>query len=63
MALDIQAFMNKFGRAPNVLLVAPNAELDLNAIGVKVNATYKGMRVVLAEIDNDYLLALTHDQS
>lgn len=63
LSLDVQTFTQQVGYPPNLLLVAPNAELELNSAGIKANTTFRGMRVVLAEIGADYVLAYTNDKS
>ena len=51
-------FINSFGLEPNTILVAPNAEMELNASGIKLGTIFLGMRVVSADIADDVTVSL-----
>lgn len=53
-----QRFIDVFGLAPNVLLVAANAELALNEHGIKIGATFNGMQIMSADISEDFSVGL-----
>lgn len=46
-------FKDKFGIEPNVILVAPNAEMDLNAQRIKVGQQFLGMKVLICDTIED----------
>ncbi len=51
-------FRAEYGATPNTLLVSSNAEMDLNARGIKIGGTFMGMQIVSAEIKEDAAVAL-----
>lgn len=57
-----QRFIDEVGLVPNILLVAANAELALNASGIKLGHIFNGMLVVSADISEDFSVALTVSQ-
>jgi len=44
-----QRFIATIGREPNLLIVTPNEEMELNAARIKVNSTIMGMRVIVSD--------------
>lgn len=46
-------FKGKFGIEPNILLAAPNAEMDLNSQRIKVGQQFLRMRVLICDTIED----------
>lgn len=46
-------FKDKFGVEPNVILAAPNAEMDLNAQRIKVGQQFLKMKVLICDTIED----------
>ena len=46
-------FKDKFDIEPNIILAAPNAEMDLNAQRIKVGQQFLGMKVLICDTIED----------
>ena len=47
--ISAQRFRDRFGIPPNTILVSANEEMDLNSAGLKLGATFLGMKIIAAE--------------
>jgi len=47
------AFKDRFGIEPNVILAAPNAEMDLNSQRIKVGQQFLKMKVLICDTIED----------
>lgn len=52
-------FIARTGQVPNLLIVPPNEEMDLNAMRIKVNQRIFGMRVIVSDTIDEITPALT----
>ena len=51
-------FIARTGQVPNLLIVPPNEEMDLNAQKIKINHYVFGMRVIVSDTIDEITPAL-----
>lgn len=55
-------FKDKFGIEPNIVLVAPNAEMDLNAQRIKVGQQFLRMKVLICDTIEDIAVGVINNE-